>query len=59
MCQIWLQSDGRVEKKGGGGDRQTDRGTLQLYIVDNQITKPGKLRMRAGKNSKSVGILSV
>ena len=28
MCQIWLQSDGRVEK---GGYRQTDKGTLQLY----------------------------
>ena len=31
MCQIWLRSDGSVEKKG---DRQTDKGTLQLYIVD-------------------------
>ena len=27
MCQIWLWSDGRVEKRGGGvqTDRQTDR----------------------------------
>ena len=32
VCQIWLRSDGRVEKKGGA-DRQTDKGTLQLYIV--------------------------
>ena len=32
MCQIWLQSDSRVEKKGG--TRQTDKGTLQHYIVD-------------------------
>ena len=27
-----LRSDGRVER--GGIDRQTDKGTLQLYIVD-------------------------
>ena len=26
VCQIWLRSDGRVEKKGGT-DRQTDRQT--------------------------------
>ena len=33
MCQIWLRSDGRVEKKGGV---QTDRQRfLQLYIVDS------------------------
>ena len=32
VCQIWLRSDGRVEKKGGT-DRQTDKRTLQLYIV--------------------------
>ena len=31
VCQIWLRSDGRVEKKGGV---QTDKGTLQLYIVE-------------------------
>ena len=41
VCQIWLRSDGRVEKKGGGyrqTDRQTDRQRfLQLYIVDNQM----------------------
>ena len=30
MCQILLRSDGRVEKRGV----QTDKGTLQLYIVD-------------------------
>ena len=29
MCQIWLGSDGGVEKNGG-----TDKGTLQLYIVE-------------------------
>ena len=34
VCQIWLRSDGRVEREGGGGYRQTDKGTLQLYIVD-------------------------
>ena len=37
VCQIWLQSDGRVEKKGGGVQthRQADRQRfLQLYIVD-------------------------
>ena len=34
VCQIWLRSDGRVEKKGGGGYRQTDKGKLQLYIID-------------------------
>ena len=33
MCQIWLRSDGRVEKKGGV-QTQTDKGKLQLYIVD-------------------------
>ena len=48
MGQIWLRSDGRVEKKGGGvqtdrqagrqADRQTDRQRfLQLYIVDMQL----------------------
>ena len=31
MCQILLRSDGRVEK----GGVQTDKGTLQLYIVDD------------------------
>ena len=35
VCQIWLRSDGRVEKRGGGTDRQRDKGTLQLYIVDS------------------------
>ena len=30
VCQIWLRSDGRVGKK-------TDKGTLQLYIVDNPL----------------------
>ena len=35
VCQIWLRSDGRVEKKGvQSTDRQTDKGTLQLYLVD-------------------------
>ena len=38
MCQIWLRSDGRVEKKWGT-DRQTDKGTLQLYIVDCKYTR--------------------
>ena len=34
VCQIWLRSDGRVEKKG---EVQRDRkGTLQLYMVDNE-----------------------
>ena len=40
MCQIWLRSDGRVEKNWGyrQTDRQTDRQRkLQLYIVDNWI----------------------
>ena len=32
VCQIWLRSDGRVENRGGY--RQTNKGTLQLYIVD-------------------------
>ena len=36
VCQIWLRSDGCVEKKGRT-DRQTDKGTLQLYIVDNHV----------------------
>ena len=31
VCQIWLRSDGRVEKGGGVTDRQRK---LQLYIVD-------------------------
>ena len=31
MCQIWLRSDGRVEKRGIQTDRHTDKGTLQLY----------------------------
>ena len=37
MCQIGLWSEGRVKKKRGY--RQTDIGTLQLYIVDihNQL----------------------
>ena len=34
MCQIWLRSDGRVEKKEGvQTDRQRD--TAALYLVDN------------------------
>ena len=40
MGQIWLRSDGRVEKKGGyrQTDRQTDRQRfLQLYIVDRSV----------------------
>ena len=36
MCQIWLRSDGRVEK-GGGTDRQTDKGTLQLYVGEAHL----------------------
>ena len=31
VCQILLRSDGRVEK----GGVQTDKGTLQVYIVEN------------------------
>ena len=33
---IWLQSGGRVDKKGGWGTlyRHTHKGTMQLYIVD-------------------------
>ena len=27
-----------VSKRGGGTDRQTDKGTLQLYIVEDGIT---------------------
>ena len=35
MCQIWLRSDGRLEKKGGTDThRKTDKETLQLYIVE-------------------------
>ena len=33
---LTLRSDGRVER-GGGGYRQTDKMTLQLYIVDIYI----------------------
>ena len=32
VCQIWLRLT--VVSKKGGTDRQTDEGTLQLYIVD-------------------------
>ena len=42
MCQIWLRSDSRVEKKGGV---QTDKGTLQLYIVDTlNVCEPTALQ---------------
>ena len=36
MCQIWLQSDGRDEKGGGGvqTDRQTNK-TAVFFIVDD------------------------
>ena len=34
VCQIWLLCDSRLGKRVGGADRQTDKGTLQLYIVD-------------------------
>ena len=35
VCQIWLRYDGRVKKRGvQSTDRQTDKRTLQLYIVD-------------------------
>ena len=46
MGQIWLRSDGRVEKRGGV---QTDRQRfLQLYIVDCQTAKISlRLRYRA------------
>ena len=35
VCQIWLQSDGRVAKKGGyrQTDRQSEKGTQQLYYI--------------------------
>ena len=44
-CQIWLQSDGRVEKKGG--HIQTHKGILQLYIVED---KPNALLTPAKSN---------
>ena len=33
VCQIWSRSDSRVERGGGGTDRQTDiqRDTAALY----------------------------
>ena len=46
MCQIWLPSDGRVEKKGGTDrqtDRQTDKGILQLYKVDTSVSGQNNL----------------
>ena len=42
--QIWLRSDGRVEKKGGyrQTDRQADRQRfLQLYIVEERLKECG------------------
>ena len=33
VCQIWLRSDGRVEK--GGGQTDTQRDAAALYIVDD------------------------
>ena len=46
MCQIWLRSDSRVEKKGGDlqTERQTDKLTLQLYIVDDHSFKSTRFR---------------
>ena len=41
MCRIWLRSDGRVEKKGGT-DRQTDKVTLQFYIVEDKKEKTAR-----------------
>ena len=41
MCEIWLQSDGHVEKRGIQTDRPTDKGTLQLYIVDIHLRRSG------------------
>ena len=50
VCQIWLRSDGRVEKKST--DIQTDKVTLQLYIVIylNNVRDPGPsyLKSRTG-----------
>ena len=42
VCQIWLRSDGRVEKKGDT-DRQTDKGTLQFYISEGTLNIHGKV----------------
>ena len=36
-CQIWSRSDGRVENMG---DRHTDKGTPQPYIVDGAFVDP-------------------
>ena len=50
MCQIWLRSDGRVER-GGGIDRQTarqtdrQRDTAALYMVDYAVIFKGEMRI--------------
>ena len=36
MCAKFGYGPTVVSKKKGGGYRQTDKGTLQLYIVDNE-----------------------
>ena len=63
MCQIWLRSDGRVEKGGGGGtdrqtDRPTDKGNPQLYIIyfNIMIFHQNVVSSRSGKVHQNVEI---
>ena len=49
MCQIWLRSDGRVEK--GGGDRQRDAAALLLQTIDAEQVNQFIMRLNRGKAS--------
>ena len=44
MCQIWLRSDGRVEKRGAGV--QTDRQTKKTAALYSRLV--GYTRLRSG-----------
>ena len=56
MCQICLRSDCRVEKKEGvQTDRQTDKWTLQFYIVD-EISKKNYTSINIPLNFKIVHV---
>ena len=46
MCQIWLRSDGRVEKKRGGTDRQTK---ISAALYSRLAGHPASLGRKGGR----------
>ena len=64
-CKIWLQSDGRVEKKGGGVQTHIHTGTqthkriLKLYMVEGSTAKQIKCNIYTNAINTSTGILDI